>query len=84
VLVWGSPPPDFDWFNDTQWTAIEGNARLLVGIAQAGHVQGICFDPEPYDFSLWNYAKQPQTNSHTFAEYRAKVRQRGAQLMRAF
>jgi hypothetical protein len=84
VLVWGSPPPDFDWFNDTQWTAIEGNARLLVGIAQAGHVQGICFDPEPYDFSLWDYAKQPQTNSHTFAEYRAKVRQRGAQLMRAF
>src|SRR5450759_1401071 len=84
VLVWGSPPPDFDWFNDTQWTAIEGNARLLVGIAQAGHVQGICFDPEPYDFSLWDYAKQPQTNSHTFAEYRAKFRQRGAQLMRAF
>ncbi len=22
VLVWGSPPADFDWFNDTQWDAI--------------------------------------------------------------
>ena len=84
VLIWGSPPANFDWFNDTQWADIAANAKLLVRIAQAGRVRGICFDPEPYDFSLWDYAKQPGTNSHTFAEYRAKVRQRGAQLMRAF
>jgi hypothetical protein len=84
VLVWGSPRADFDWFNDTQWNIIEANARLLVSMAQAGHVRGICFDPEPYDFSLWDYAKQPGTNAHTFADYRARVRQRGAQLMRAF
>jgi len=84
VLIWGSPPADFDWFDDSQWDAIEANARLLVGIAQAGRIRGICFDPEPYDFSLWNYAKQPKAKAHTFAEHRAKVRQRGAQLMRAF
>jgi hypothetical protein len=84
VLIWGSPPSDFDWFNDSQWDAIEANAKLLVGIAQAGRIRGICFDPEPYDFSLWNYAKQPKAKVHTFAEYRAKVQQRGAQLMRAF
>jgi hypothetical protein len=84
VLVWGSPPAGFDWFDETQWRAIEANAKLLVGIAQAWRVRGICFDPEPYDFSLWEYAKQPQAKVHTFAEYRAKVRERGAQLMRAF
>jgi hypothetical protein len=84
VLVWGSPPAGFDWFNETQWRVIDANAQLLVGIAQAGRVRGICFDPEPYDFSLWDYAKQSQATTHTFAEYRAKVRQRGAQLMRAF
>ena len=84
VLVWGSPPAGFDWFDDTQWSVIEANAKILVGAAQAGHVRGICFDPEPYDFSLWHYAKQPRTNAHTFAEYRVKVRQRGEQLMRAF
>jgi len=84
VLVWGSPPADFDWFSDPQWEAIEANARLLVGIAQAGRIRGICFDPEPYDFSLWHYARQPGTNSHTFTEYRTEVRQRGGQLMRAF
>jgi hypothetical protein len=84
VLIWGSPPADFDWFDDAQWQCIEGNAELLVSVAQKGRVRGICFDPEPYDFSLWDYAKQPQAKSHSFAEYRAEVRARGAQLMRAF
>ncbi len=84
VLVWGSPPIDFDWFNDRQWDVIEANAKLLVKVAQAGRVRGICFDPEPYDFSLWHYARQPGTNDHTFAEYRTCIRKRGAQLMRAF
>ena len=84
VLIWGSPPADFDWFDEAQWRAIEANAKLLVGIAQAGCVRGICFDPEPYDFSLWDYAKQSQAKAHPFAEYRTKVRQHGAQLMRTF
>jgi len=84
VLIWGSPPAGFDWFDDSQWAAIEANAKLLVRIAQAGQVKGICFDPEPYDFSLWHYAKQPGTNAHSFAEYQDKIRERGAQLMHAF
>jgi hypothetical protein len=84
VLVWGSPPAGFDWFDEAQWKVIEANAKLLVGIAQAVKVRGICFDPEPYEFGLWDYAKQPQAKAHTFAEYRAIVRQRGARLMRAF
>jgi hypothetical protein len=84
VLIWGSPPAGFDWFDEDQWRAIDANARLLTRIGVAGKIRGICFDPEPYDFSLWHYAKQPQAKTHTFAEYRARVRQRGAQLMRAF
>ena len=50
----------------------------------AGRIRGICFDPEPYDFSLWDYSKQTETNSHSFTEYQSQVRQRGVQLMRAF
>ena len=84
VLVWGSPPADFNWFDDTQWRTIEANARLLVGTSEAGRIRGICFDPEPYDFSLWDYARQPEAKVRTFVEYRTKVRQRGGQLMRAF
>jgi hypothetical protein len=39
VLVWGSPPPGFNWFDDAQWSTIEANAKVLVGIAQAGRVR---------------------------------------------
>ena len=84
VLIWGSPPRGFDWFDDAQWQTISANATLLVTVARTGPIRGICFDPEPYDFSLWNYAKQPAARIHAFSEYRAKVRQRGAELMRAF
>ena len=84
VLIWGSPPADFDWYDDAQWSVIETNAELLVSIAKASPIRGICFDPEPYDFKLWEYGAQRQTNAHSFAEYEIKVRQRGAQLMRAF
>jgi len=84
VLIWGSPPAGFDWFDDAQWQVIEANVRLLVKVALAGRPAGICFDPEPYDFSLWDYAKQPGAKARAFAEYRTQVRRRGAQLMRAF
>ena len=84
VLIWGSPPANFDWFNDDQWRVVEANAKLLVGVGLAGRIRGICFDPEPYDFSLWDYSKQARTNDHSFAEFQAQVRRRGVQLMRAF
>ncbi len=84
VLIWGSPHPEWDWFDDAQWKAVEANARLLVKTGMAGRIKGICFDPEPYDFELWNYTRQARAKEHTFAEYRAQVQRRGKQLMRAF
>jgi len=84
VLIWGSPPAGFDWFDDAQWKTIAANAELLAATATGGRVRGICFDPEPYDFSLWDYARQPKAQDHSFAEYQAEVRRRGAQLMGAF
>jgi hypothetical protein len=84
VLIWGSPHAEWDWFDDAQWKAVEHNARLLVRVGMAARIKGICFDPEPYDFALWNYAKQPRAKERSFAEYRAQVRLRGKQLMRAF
>lgn len=84
VIIWGSPHSEWDWFNDEQWKAVEQNAQLLVKTGMAGHIKGICFDPEPYDFDLWNYSKQAQHEKKSFAEYRAQVRLRGKELMRAF
>ena len=84
VLIWGSPPEGFDWFDDSQWHVVEANAKLLVRTGQTVKVRGICFDPEPYDFHLWDYSKQAHAQTRAFSEYRDKIRQRGAQLMRAF
>lgn len=84
VLVWGSPHEEWDWFDDEQWQAVEYNARLIVKTAMAGRIRGICFDPEPYHFDLWNYSKQKRAGERSFADYRAQVRLRGRQLMRAF
>jgi hypothetical protein len=60
------------------------NAERLVRVAQHATLRGICFDPEPYDFSLWEYAKQPRAKETAFGDCRAKVRECGAGLMRAF
>lgn len=84
VLIWGSPHAGWDWFDDAQWKAVEHNAKLLVKVAMAARITGICFDPEPYDFELWNYGKQPRAQERSFAEYRAQARRRGRQLMSAF
>ena len=84
ILIWGSPHAGWDWFDDTQWKAVEHNARLLVKVGMATRLKGICFDPEPYHFELWNYAKQTRAKERSFSEYRAQVRLRGKQLMQAF
>ncbi|HEX2949594.1 MAG TPA: hypothetical protein VHV83_08515 [Armatimonadota bacterium] len=72
-----------DWFSDTDWSNIAYNAGILAQAAKLGRCKGILLDPEPYDFNPWNYYSQTRTGSMTFAQYKAKVRQRGAQFMRA-
>ena len=41
-------------------------------------------DPETYEFDLWAYASQAQRGKYSFAQFEAKLRQRGEQTMRAF
>ena len=72
-----------DWFDDAHWTAIEHNVVLVAKAAQLAHCVGICWDPEPYGNNPWNYASTAHHDTKTFAEYEAKVRQRGAQFIKA-
>jgi hypothetical protein len=82
-LIWATAEPGFDWYDDALWRTILDNTRLIsrTGHAAGGH--GICFDPEPYGFNPWNYSKQAQAGKHSFEEYRAKMRSRGASFMKA-
>lgn len=72
-----------DWFSDEHWATIVSNIRLLASAARIGRCVGVCFDCEPYGTNPWHYPTQPGADRHTFAEFQAKVRQRGAQFVDA-
>lgn len=83
LLVWATPEDGWDWFNDSDWAATEQNLRSFARTAKAGHFRGLFFDTEPYGRHAWYYPTQPHHSSKSFAEYEAKLRERGAQFMRA-
>ncbi len=85
LLVRGSGDPGWDWFSDAQWVDVETNLRTLAGLAQLGALRGIAFDPEAYGsrLALFKYGAQPQASARSFDAYRAQVRLRGAQFLRA-
>jgi hypothetical protein len=75
--------PFLNWFNDAGWnnTLLPNITNFSAGAKLLG-ADGITFDQEPYSGTgawPWNYAG----NTHTEAETRAKVKQRGQQLMQA-
>lgn len=84
-LMLYSNPGDVDWFDDAGWRAIVEHWRLLARLAKQGGLSGLLFDAEPYTkpHSQFLYRAQPGCDRHTFAEYRAKARQRGREVMTA-
>ncbi len=74
----------WDWFSDASWAAAEANLYQHARVAKAGGLRGIMLDPEVYEFDLWAYASQAQRGKYSFMEFEAKLRERGAQTMRAF
>ncbi len=84
-LMLYSNPGDVDWFDDAGWRAIVEHWRLLARLAKQGGLSGLLFDAEPYTkpHSQFLYRAQPECDRHTFAEYRAKARQRGREVMTA-
>lgn len=81
----GANPGDVDWFDDAGWQQIVEHWRIAAWLAKQGGLKGILFDPEPYEppHRQFAYAAQPQRDRHTFAEYCAKARERGRQVMQA-
>jgi len=84
VLLW-SLPHTVDWFDDAGWAVVAEKFRLMARVAKQGGLRGILFDPEHYhpERKPWRFLSQPARRHHAFAEYLAKVRQRGQQSMRA-
>ena len=73
-----------DWFSDSDWRKAETQLRWVAQLAAQARLAGIVWDAEPYnDFPCWSYARQPQKDKYSFADYYKIVRQRGAQFIKA-
>ena len=87
VLVsYMTEPPTMDWFDDAWCANVAANAGLIATVAKEGGCEGILFDPEEYGCAFWSWPKlseDPLYQHRTYAEVRAKVRQRGAEFVRA-
>lgn len=69
-----------DWFSDSDWEGVLGNLAIMAQAAVAGKCH-LAFDPEPYGKNPWTYPEQLHAGQQAFAEYQAKVRQRGQQFI---
>jgi hypothetical protein len=82
ITIWSAREAGWDWFNDSDWTAAQTNARNFAKTAKAGRFKGFFFDPEPYGTNPWSYNAQLYPNQ-SFTSVQAKVRQRGAAFLSA-
>lgn len=78
-------PGDVDWFDDAGWREIVDHWCLIARLAREGGLCGVLYDAEPYTkpHSQFLYSAQPGVKDHTFAEYCAKARERGREVMNA-
>ncbi len=76
-------PGSVDWFDDQAWGVVLGNFAVAAQIAKRGGCKGFMFDVEQYNDQLFDYGKQKHDEKKTFADYRAKVCQRGQEWMKA-
>ena len=74
-------PGTIDWFDERVMNILVHNMGLAARAVREGGVKGLFFDPESYYGPMWTYAKQAHSDSKTFEEYVAKVRQVGADIM---
>lgn len=83
----GLVPTYKDWFDDTAWhTYVLPNVTKVASVIARCQSQlrgGILLDVESYHGEIWRYPTQPHASTHTFAQYQAKVRQRGREFMQA-
>ncbi|MGO8751561.1 MAG: hypothetical protein ACLQNE_36935 [Thermoguttaceae bacterium] len=76
-------PGNVDWFDDQAWGVVLHNFTVAAQIAKQGGCKGFMFDVEQYNDQLFDYRKQKHRAKKTFADYRAKVRRRGREWMKA-
>ena len=74
-----------DWFSDADWAKVDAHLRYAARIAKAARFIGILWDAEPYKpgKNPWRLEEQENISKHSYEEYYAQVRKRGAQFIKA-
>jgi hypothetical protein len=81
-LRFNTAPANLDWFDDH--SAVINNCRVAAWLAKEGGVKGLLFDIEQYNGQLFDFRKQRDGKQKGWDAYAGKVRERGAEVMRAF
>jgi ribulose bisphosphate carboxylase small subunit len=77
-------PGKVDWFDDDAWAAVASNFGVAARVAKEGRCKGFMFDTEQYEgVTAFDYRKQKDRGTKSFADYQAKARQRGREWARA-
>lgn len=77
-------PGNVDWFDDNAWANVANNFGVAAEVAREGRCKGFMFDTEQYEgVKDFDYRQQKHKDKKTFAEYQAKVRQRGQEWIKA-
>lgn len=79
-VIFSNDDGAFKWFDDAQWVKILNNAGRLARAAKVANFKGLFFDTEPYG-TVCAFDINKKADGHTTAELKAKVRQRGGQMM---
>ena len=70
-------PGAVDWFDEDAWAVVRDNYGVASQVAKQGGCKGFMFDVEQYNSGLFDYGKQKHRETKSFADYQAKLRQRG-------
>lgn len=77
---------NLEFFNDSKWSVIISNAKMISKMVNAGHLKGVILDDENYFERKgkfpWKYNDSLYPGS-TFEQVLAKSRQRGKEFMQA-
>ena len=72
-----------DWFDDEAWDVVLHNFQVAASVAKAGNCKGFVFDLETYETKTFNLKVSAAMHDAPAEEHRAKVRQRGRELIGA-
>jgi hypothetical protein len=72
-----------NWFDDARWRVVANNFEVLARIAAETGLKGLIFDPEHYNYALFDFNAQRRQFDKPVEAYREIARQRGREVAKA-